>query len=103
MNAPRLPHGAVNSIAAALAAGAIPGQQIEVQYVIEIALDVKGNIHTQINPPTAGISRPILNMLIMTAHQDLLARLAVAERAAKQGPQIAIAPPGSDAERNPKA
>lgn len=99
------PHGAENGIASALGAMQQPGEHIPVQYVIEIALDTNGGIHTQVNPPNALISRPILNMLITTAHQDLLSRLAAAERAAAQsrGPKIAIAPPGSDAERNPKA
>lgn len=83
--------------------GKPPSQEIPVKLVIEIAFDTKGGIHTQISPPGAPISRPILNMLITTAHQDLLTRLAIAEKKAKEGPQVEVAPPGSTVERNPKA
>lgn len=90
-------HGAQNGQSAA-----VP-DQIPVQYMIQIALDTSGGIQTQILPPGKPISRPILNMMIETAKQDLLTWLARAERAAKDGPQIEVAPLGSTVERNPKA
>lgn len=90
-------HDAKNGLASALA----EPQAIEVQSLIEIAYGVDGRIHTQIKiGPT---NRPLINMLLTTAHQDLLTKCALAERQAAKGPGIAIAPPGSEVERNPKA
>lgn len=75
-------------------------QQIRAQLALSIVLDENGVIHASMKGQA---TRAMINMLVTTAHQDFLRMVEAQEKKASNGPSIAIALPGSEVERNPKA
>ena len=74
-----------------------PARQVEVQSAITIFWDVEGKIRFQIQ---GMIDRPIVNMLLETARQDIIKHLEKQAEARRTGGDIIVAPPGMKFARN---